>query len=40
LAHTAWAGFLRAATNIADSGTFDRLGSGYPADELNRMFSA
>lgn len=40
LARVAWAGFLRAATDIADSGTFDGLGSGYPAGELNRMFSA
>jgi methylisocitrate lyase len=39
LARTAWAATLRAATSIADSGTFDGLGSGYPAGELNRMFS-
>lgn len=39
LARTAWAGFMRAAREIAEKGTFTELGSGYPGGELNKMFS-
>ena len=39
LARTAWGGFMRAAREIAEKGTFTELGSGYPGGELNRMFS-
>jgi 2-methylisocitrate lyase-like PEP mutase family enzyme len=38
LARTAWAGFMRAATEIAEKGTFTELASGYPGGELNKMF--
>jgi 2-methylisocitrate lyase-like PEP mutase family enzyme len=38
LARTAWAGFMRAAREIAEKGTFTELGSGYAAAELNKMF--
>ena len=39
LARTAWAGFMRAAREIAEKGTFAELGAGYPGGELNKMFS-
>lgn len=39
LARTAWAGFMRAAREMAEKGTFIELGSGYPGGELNKMFS-
>jgi methylisocitrate lyase len=39
LARTAWAGFMRAAKEMAEKGTFTELGSGYPGGELNKMFS-
>jgi 2-methylisocitrate lyase-like PEP mutase family enzyme len=39
LARTAWSGFMRAAKEIAEQGTFKELGSGYPGGELNKMFS-
>src|SRR6202048_4775332 len=39
LARTAWAGFMRAAREMAEKGTFTELGSGYPGGELNKMFS-
>ena len=39
LARTAWAGFMRAAREIAEEGTFTELGNGYPGGELNKMFS-
>ena len=39
LARTAWAGFMRAAREIGEKGTFTELGSGYPGGELNKMFS-
>ena len=39
LARTAWAGFLRAAKEIAEQGSFAGLGSGHPGGELNKMFS-
>jgi 2-methylisocitrate lyase-like PEP mutase family enzyme len=38
LARTAWAGFMRAAREIAEQGTFTELGTGYPGGELNKMF--
>ena len=38
LARTAWAGFMRAAREIAEHGTFTELGQGYPGGELNKMF--
>jgi len=40
LARTAWAGFMRAAREIADNGTFTELASGYPGGELNKMFNS
>jgi 2-methylisocitrate lyase-like PEP mutase family enzyme len=39
LARAAWGGFLQAVKEIAEKGTFDGLGAGYPGGELNRMFS-
>src|SRR5260370_10694202 len=39
LAPTARAGFMRAAREIAEKGTFSELGNGYPGGELNKMFS-
>src|ERR1700722_18773242 len=39
LARTAWAGFMRAAREIAEKGTFTELASGFPGGELNKMFS-
>jgi methylisocitrate lyase len=38
LARTAWSGFMQAATEIAEQGTFTELGKGYPGGELNKMF--
>jgi 2-methylisocitrate lyase-like PEP mutase family enzyme len=38
LARTAWAGFMRAAREMAEQGTFTELGNGYPGGELNKMF--
>jgi 2-methylisocitrate lyase-like PEP mutase family enzyme len=38
LARNAWAGFMRAAREIAEQGTFTELGNGYPGAELNKMF--
>jgi 2-methylisocitrate lyase-like PEP mutase family enzyme len=38
LARMAWAGFMRAAREIADQGTFTELGTGYSGAELNKMF--
>jgi 2-methylisocitrate lyase-like PEP mutase family enzyme len=38
LARAAWGGFMRAAREIAEKGTFTELGSGYPGGELNKMF--
>jgi 2-methylisocitrate lyase-like PEP mutase family enzyme len=39
LARAAWGGFMRAAREIAEKGTFTELGNGYPGGELNKMFS-
>ena len=38
LARTAWAGFMRAASEIAEKGTLTELGNGYSGGELNKMF--
>jgi len=38
LARAAWGGFLRAAQEIAEKGTFTELGHGHPGGELNKMF--
>ena len=38
LARNAWAGFMKAAREIADKGTFTELGHGYSGGELNKMF--
>jgi 2-methylisocitrate lyase-like PEP mutase family enzyme len=38
LARNAWAGFMKAAKEMADKGTFTELASGYPGGELNKMF--
>ena len=38
LARAAWAGFLRAAREIAEQGTFTEMAKGHPAAELNKMF--
>ncbi|MGB9114280.1 isocitrate lyase/PEP mutase family protein [Bradyrhizobium sp.] len=38
LARTAWAGFMRAAREMAEQGTFTELAKGYPGGELNKMF--
>jgi 2-methylisocitrate lyase-like PEP mutase family enzyme len=38
LARTAWGGFMRAAREIAEKGTFTEFGNGYPGGELNKMF--
>ena len=38
LARNAWAGFMKAAKEIAEQGTFTDLAHGYPGGELNKMF--
>jgi 2-methylisocitrate lyase-like PEP mutase family enzyme len=38
LARTAWAGFMRAAREMAEQGTFTELADGYPGGELNQIF--
>jgi 2-methylisocitrate lyase-like PEP mutase family enzyme len=38
LARTAWTGFMRAAKEMAEQGTFTELAKGYPGGELNKMF--
>jgi 2-methylisocitrate lyase-like PEP mutase family enzyme len=38
LARTAWAGFMRAAKEIAEKGSFTELAKGYPGGDLNKMF--
>lgn len=38
LARVAWAGFMRAAKEMAEQGTFAELSAGYPGGELNKMF--
>jgi 2-methylisocitrate lyase-like PEP mutase family enzyme len=39
LARTAWGGFMKAAREMAEQGTFTELANGYPGGELNKMFS-
>jgi methylisocitrate lyase len=38
LARSAWAGFMKAAKEMAEKGTFTELAHGYPGGELNKMF--
>jgi 2-methylisocitrate lyase-like PEP mutase family enzyme len=38
LARTAWAGFMKAAREMAEQGTFNELANGFPGGELNKMF--
>jgi 2-methylisocitrate lyase-like PEP mutase family enzyme len=38
LARLAWSGFMRAAHEIAEKGTFTELGTGFSGAELNKMF--
>jgi 2-methylisocitrate lyase-like PEP mutase family enzyme len=38
LAGVAWGGFMKAAREMAEKGTFTELASGYPGGELNKMF--
>ncbi len=38
LARAAWGGFMRAAKEMAEKGTFSELANGYPGGELNKMF--
>jgi 2-methylisocitrate lyase-like PEP mutase family enzyme len=38
LARNAWAGFMKAAKEMAEQGTFTELAGGFPGGELNKMF--
>src|SRR3954447_19389441 len=38
LARAAWGGFMRAAREIAEKGSFTELGNGHPGGDLNKMF--
>ena len=38
LATVAWAGFMKAAKEMAEQGTFTGLAHGYPGGELNKLF--
>jgi 2-methylisocitrate lyase-like PEP mutase family enzyme len=38
LARNAWAGFMKAAKEMAEKGSFTELANGYPGGELNKMF--
>ena len=38
LARMAWAGFMQAAREMAEQGTFSGLAKGYPGAELNKIF--
>lgn len=38
LARAAWGGFMRAAREMAEKGTFTELAGGYSGGELNKMF--
>jgi 2-methylisocitrate lyase-like PEP mutase family enzyme len=38
LARAAWAGFMKAAREMAEQGTFTELAHGYSGGELNKMF--
>jgi 2-methylisocitrate lyase-like PEP mutase family enzyme len=39
LARLAWTGFMKAAKEMAEQGTFTEFANGYPGGELNKMFS-
>ncbi len=39
LARAAWGGFMRAAQEMAEKGTFNEFGNAYPGGELNKIFS-
>jgi 2-methylisocitrate lyase-like PEP mutase family enzyme len=39
LARAAWGGFMRAAREIAEEGSFSELGTGFSGGELNKMFA-
>ena len=39
LARMAWTGFMKAAKEMAEQGTFTEFANGYPGGELNKMFS-
>jgi 2-methylisocitrate lyase-like PEP mutase family enzyme len=39
LARSAWGGFMTAAKEMAEKGTFTELAKGYSGAELNKMFS-
>ena len=38
LARAAWGGFMKAAREMAEQGTFTELANGYSGGELNKMF--
>ena len=38
LARSAWGGFMKAAREMAEQGTFAELANGYSGGELNKMF--
>src|SRR3954468_17402269 len=39
LARMAWTGFMKAAKEMAEQGSFTEFTNGYPGGELNKMFS-
>jgi 2-methylisocitrate lyase-like PEP mutase family enzyme len=39
LARTAWGGFMRAAKEIADHGTFTEFAHGFPRADLQKIFA-
>lgn len=39
LSRMAWAGFMKAAKEMAEKGTFTEFANGYPGAELNKMFA-
>jgi 2-methylisocitrate lyase-like PEP mutase family enzyme len=39
LARSAWGGFMKAAKEIAEKGTFTELAGALPGDQLNHMFN-
>ncbi len=40
LTRAAWGGFLKAAREIAEQGSFGELGNGHSGAELNKMFAS
>jgi methylisocitrate lyase len=40
LARTAWTGFISAATEIAERGTFTALARALPSSDIERRFNA